>query len=105
MPALLIRHRVADYPAWKRAFDEQASTRWSNGCRGGQVFRNADDPVEVVILLDWDDVRRARLYSQSDELLESMKLAGVTDDHDLWILEQAENVTHQDLPVAGTMDV
>ena len=88
MPALLIRHRVADHAAWKRVFDEQGATRWSNGCRGGQVFRNADDPDELVILLDWDDLRRARLYAQSDELLESLKRAGVADDPDLWILER-----------------
>ncbi len=92
MPALLIRHRVTDYPAWKRVFDEQESTRWSNGCRGGQVFRNADDPGEMLILLAWDDLMRARLYSQSDELLESMKRAGVTDDPDMWFLEQTGEV-------------
>jgi hypothetical protein len=88
MPALLIRHRVTDYAAWKRVFDEQRSTRWSNGCQGGQVFRNADDPGELLILLDWDDLRRARFYSQSDELQESMKRSGIADDPDLWILEQ-----------------
>ncbi len=92
MPALLIRHRVTDYPAWKREFDVQASTRWSNGCRGGQVFRNADDPGELVILLNWDDLRRARFYSQSDELLESLKTAGVSDDPDMWILDTASDV-------------
>jgi len=51
MPALLIRHRVTDYAAWKRVFDEHGSTRWSNGCQGGQVFRNSVDPSETLILL------------------------------------------------------
>lgn len=92
MPALLIRHRVADYPVWKRVFDEQASTRWSNGCRGGTVFRNTDEPGEMLILLDWDDSRRARLYAQSDELHESMKLAGVTDHPDIWVLDHLHDV-------------
>jgi hypothetical protein len=92
MPALFIRHRVANYATWKREFDDQESTRWSNGCRGGQVFRNADDPGEMLILLTWDDLVRARLYSQSDELLESMKRAGVTEDPDMWFLEQTDEV-------------
>ncbi len=91
MPELLIRHRVADFALWKRVFDEQRSTRWSNGCRGGQVFRNAEDPAELVILLDWDDLRRASLYSRSDELLESLRTAGVVDDPDLWILDQPDD--------------
>lgn len=92
MPALLIRHRVTDYPAWKRVFDEQASIRWSNGCRGGQLFRTADDPDEMVILLDWDDARRARLYAQSDEWRESIRRAGIADNPDLWILEHMDDV-------------
>jgi hypothetical protein len=92
MPALLIRHRVADYPAWKQVFDEQGATRWSNGCQGVQVFRNADDPGELLILLDWDDLRRARFYSQSDELQESLRMAGVIDDPDMWILDQTDDV-------------
>ena len=94
MPVLLIRHRVADYPAWKHVFDEQGGTRWSNGCRGGQVFRNPDDPDEVWIILAWDDLLRARLYSQSDELLESLKRAGITDEPDMWFLEQAVEVAN-----------
>ena len=89
MPALLIRHRVSDYDAWKRVFDEQETTRWSNGCRGGRVFRNADEPGEMVIVLDWDDIRRARLYAQSDEMLELLGSAGVADLPDMWLLEQA----------------
>ena len=93
MSALLIRHRIADYPSWRQVFAEQAPIRWANGCRGGRIFRNADDPGEIVILLDWDDFRRARLYSQSDELNESLKLAGITDHPDLWVLDHL-----QDLP-------
>jgi hypothetical protein len=73
-------------------FDEQASTRWSNGCRGGRIFRNADDPGEMLVLLDWDDPRRARLYAQSDELHESMERAGITDDLDLWILDSLHDI-------------
>lgn len=93
MPALLIRHRVADYSAWKRVFDEQRSTRWSNGCRGGRVFRNVEDPDEMVVLLVWDDPIRARLYAQSDDWLESLKRAGITDDPDLWLLEIMDDTT------------
>ncbi len=92
MAALLIRHRVTNYAAWKQDFDEQGSTRWSNGCRGGQVFRNTADPSELLILLAWDEPLRARLYSQSDELRESMKKTGGTDDPAMWVLEQSEDL-------------
>ena len=87
MPALLLRHRVTDVPFWQQVFEEQGAIRWSNGCRGARVFRNTDDPGEVLILFDWDDLHRARLYSQSDELQESLRMAGIIDDPDVWILE------------------
>lgn len=92
MPALLIRHRVSDYAAWARDFDEQESIRWSYGCRGAQIFRNTADPGEMVILLTWDDLIRARFYSLSDDLRESMKRGGLADDPDIWILERAEDM-------------
>jgi hypothetical protein len=94
MPALLIRHRVADYPAWRVVFDEERASRWSNGCRGGQVFRNSDESGELLILLEWDDPVRARLYSQSDELRDSMANAGVTDRPDVWLLEHTDDISN-----------
>jgi hypothetical protein len=88
MPALLIRQRVSDYPAWRRAFDEQEVVRKANGCRSAHIFRNADDPDETVVLLIWDTLVRARLYAQSDDLRESIDRAGVIDRPDLWLLDE-----------------
>ncbi len=88
MPALLIRHKVADYAAWKPGFDEHDATRRAYGCRGGRLFRNAADLNETLILLDWDDLDRARLFAQSDDLREALTRAGVADEADLWFLEE-----------------
>ncbi len=90
MPDLLIRHKVADYAAWKPLFDEHGAARRANGCRGGRLFRNAADPNEVLILLAWDDLDRARLFAVSDDLHELMRRAGVVDQPDVWFLEEAE---------------
>ena len=51
MPSLLIRCHVADYPAWKAVFDEHEPARRANGSQGGWLFRDADDPQEVLLLL------------------------------------------------------
>ena len=90
MPTLLIRHRVEDYAAWKTAFDQHATTRRANGSQGGQLFRNADDPNDVVILLAWDLLERARLFADSDDLREAMARAGVASCQDIWFLEEVE---------------
>jgi hypothetical protein len=93
MPALLIRHRVTDFATWARDFDERGAIRWSHGCRGQRVFRNSADSNEVIVLLFLDDHIRARLYSQSDELRESMKQAVIVDEPDIWILEQIDDLS------------
>ncbi len=93
MPSLLIRCHVADYPAWKAVFDEHEPTRQANGAQGEWLFRDADDPHEVLLLLEWDDLERARLFADSDDLREAMTLAGVTDHPDIWFLEDAARPT------------
>jgi heme-degrading monooxygenase HmoA len=90
MPSLLIRHHVADFPAWKAVFDEHEPSRRANGSQGAQLFRDADDPHEILLLLAWDDLERARLFADSDDLREAMTRAGVTDRPDIWFLENVE---------------
>ncbi len=90
MPVLLIRHKVANYETWKRAFLEDAGTRQANGARGGRFFRNDADSTEVWILAEWDDLFRARLFVKSDDLIESIVRAGVADHPDFWFLEESD---------------
>jgi heme-degrading monooxygenase HmoA len=92
MPYLLIRHKVEDYAKWKPLFDEHGATRQANGSRGGQLFRNANDPNELVILFDWDDLEQARQFVQSEDLRQVMQRAGVADQPDLYFLEAVEHV-------------
>ncbi len=91
MPALLIRHKVDGYPAWKRAFDELDDTMRAHGCLGSRLFRNADDPDEALMLLTWDDLERARLFAQSDELRDAMWASGGDDEPDIWFLVSADH--------------
>lgn len=86
MPALLIRHKVTDYAIWRSAFDKQEATRRAHGCQLGLLFRNATDPNEVLILLEWDSLERAWLFAQSDDLREELLRAEVTDEPNLWFL-------------------
>lgn len=93
MPYLLIRHKVADYAKWKPGFDAHGVTRQANGSRGGQLFRNATDPNELVILLEWDDLEKARQFTQSEDLREVMQRLGVVDHPDIYFLKDGEQVS------------
>ncbi len=88
MPAMLIRHKVADESAWQPVFVENRIARRANGCGQERVFRNADDPRELVILLEWDDLERARLYADSDDLRLALMGSGMVGLPDIWFLEE-----------------
>lgn len=88
-----IRLHVADFSIWQAIFDELGPTRRANGSQEERLFRDAADPEEVVVLLAWDDLERARLFVDSDDLREAMTQAGITDRPDIWFLEDAENPT------------
>jgi heme-degrading monooxygenase HmoA len=92
MPCLLIRHKVEDYATCASVFAEHESTRRANGSLGGRLFRSAADPHEVLLLLEWDDLERARLFADSDDLREAMAWEGVTDRPDIWFLEDVNHL-------------
>ena len=92
MPCLLIRHKVQDYATWESVFDEHASTRRANGSQGGWLFRDARDPNEIVVLLAWDDLERARLFVDSDDLKEGLIRSGVAGATDSWFLEDGDHL-------------
>ena len=48
MPYMLALHKVEDYAKWKSGFDEGVAIRKAAGSKGGYIFRNADDPNEIV---------------------------------------------------------
>ncbi len=87
MPHLLIRHRVDDYEIWKPHFDAQVWARRSFGTSGCRIFANAADPHDVLILFDWDDHARARLFVQSDEARDALARETRIDPDDVWFLD------------------
>ena len=92
MPYMLVRHKVEDYERWKPVFDDHQATRRESGGKGGFLFRNADDPNETLILLEWPDLEDARRFARSDDLRETMQRAGVAEQPDIFFLEDVEKV-------------
>ena len=59
-------------------FDADAAGREVAGCRGSRVFRNAEDPEEVVVLFEWDSLESARRRIESATLSRKFEEAGVS---------------------------
>jgi hypothetical protein len=93
MPFLLIRHKVEDFARWKPIFDEHGAARKAGGSKGGWLFRSADDPNELIILLEWDNLTNGRRFTQSEDLRKAMQRAGVADRPDVYFLEEVERTT------------
>jgi hypothetical protein len=87
--SVFIRHRVADFDAWKAAFDEHGTARREHGLADTSLLRDEDDANMVTIVMSTDDTARAREFLGSDDLRETMKGAGVTSAPELWIADDA----------------
>jgi len=75
--AILVAHRVADYEAWKRAFDDHTPARKEAGCLGHHINRGADDPNMIYGYCPCADVGKAKAFLESPDLREVMRHAGV----------------------------
>jgi heme-degrading monooxygenase HmoA len=94
MQYALVRHKVADYDKWKTAFDEHGAARKASGMSGHQLWRNIDDPNELLILVEVDDLEKVRQFVQSEDLREAMQRSGVADQPDMYILEEIERKSY-----------
>lgn len=90
MAYILVQHSVEDFDTWKSAFDEHAKIRKAGGSKGGTVYRNAQDPNHVTVILKWDSADKARAFAGSDELREAMQRAGVTSAPSVFFLEKVD---------------
>ncbi len=77
MSAMIVRHSVRDYGAWRPVFDAHDAARTAAGLTNGRVFRSAEDPNDLLLLFEMADRRRAEEFAASDDLRTTMQRAGV----------------------------
>jgi quinol monooxygenase YgiN len=76
----LVRHRVADYDAWKAVYDSFAPTQAEHGVRAHQVLRSTDDPNDIIVAHTFDTPSEAQAFFAMPELKQAMSQAGVKAD-------------------------
>lgn len=72
-----VRHRVADFDAWKRGFDARAGARAKGGVVGHAIARGQDDPAEVIVFLQSESLTTLRAFASSDDLKAALAATGV----------------------------
>ena len=76
----LVRHRVADFDAWKKMYDDFGPIQAEHGVRGHQVLRSIENPNDVIVTHTFDSREAARAFFAMPELKEAMSQAGVNAD-------------------------
>jgi heme-degrading monooxygenase HmoA len=93
MAHLFIRHKVADYSAWKSTFDAFIETRRAGGEKSFQIYHPDDDPNNLLILFEWDSLSNARAFMNNPDLKDAMGEAGVVEEPQAYFLEEYERGT------------
>ena len=76
----LVRHRVADFDAWRKVYDGFAPIQAEHGVHAHQVLRSIENPNDVTVEHTFDSPEAAREFFASPELKEAMGKAGVNAD-------------------------
>jgi quinol monooxygenase YgiN len=75
--AAVVIHEVKDYDAWKPVFDSHQDMRKQAGFLGEGVMRGVDKPNLVVVYVPGTDPAKMKEFTESKDLKDKMKEAGV----------------------------
>jgi hypothetical protein len=64
MPTLLIEHAVNDFDTWSTAFGRFAERRREGGVLGERIVQPVDDPLYVIVDLEFATVEEARSFQR-----------------------------------------
>jgi hypothetical protein len=85
---MFVRHAVKDFSKWKPAYDADQVARQAAGLRELNLWRNADEPHEVVLLFEVSDLAKAKAFAASIDLRDRMTAAGVTGRPEIIFLSE-----------------
>lgn len=94
MTYVLVIHEVEDYDKWKSVYDEDGATRKAKDSKGAFLFRSAEDPNQLVVLTQWEDMESAKNFAESDDLRITMQKAGVKGRPEVYYLEDIETTPY-----------
>jgi hypothetical protein len=81
---MFVRHTVANYKTWRKAYDNFAPFQKTNGVKAQAVYQAADYPTDIMATHDFATVKAARDFARHDELTKARKDAGVNGGPTIW---------------------
>ena len=77
MANIALHITIADYGKWRPVFDKYKPVRDKTGATSQRVYRNTDDPNQVMVWWEAPDASKLAQFLHSDEARGYMKEAGV----------------------------
>ncbi len=77
MTTFFVRHRVADYDAWRAVYDGAEDMQREAGVSDAAVYRDADDPNQVLVVHRFGSREQAEAFMDNAEAKSAMAAAGV----------------------------
>jgi quinol monooxygenase YgiN len=84
MATMFARHKVKNFEAWKKVYDEFDTTRRGLGVTGHGVYQAEGNPNDVTVYHEFASVDAAKKFAASTELKSTMEKAGVVGAPDIW---------------------
>ncbi len=89
MATLFVRHDVADFATWKRAYDDFDDERSTMGVTGHGVYQTEDSPNNVTLYHHFESMGAAKAFMNNPRLTEVMMAAGVQGRPTIWFTTKA----------------
>ena len=89
---ILVKHEVADWDAWKEAYDGHAEARAAAGLTSRGIARDAENPNVVYINFAASDLDGARAFLGSEDLKSTMEAAGVVGEPEIYVTETVQSM-------------
>jgi hypothetical protein len=77
MALMVVLHRVKDYAAWRKGYEDVGPMQKAGGVTAESVFRAKDDPNNVLVLHHFATMPEAVAFTKSSDLREAMERNGV----------------------------
>ena len=84
MATLFVRHDVADFATWKKAYDDFDAERQTMGVTGHGVYQLEGNPNHVTVYHHFDSMEAAKVFMANPRLGEVMAAAGVQGEPTVW---------------------
>lgn len=75
MTYVLVQHKIGKWSEFESIFKDDAERRRRLGSKGGKLLRNVNDPQNLFVVFEWDDVEGAKKFAEGLETHEAMEWA------------------------------